>query len=506
MLSARGVPALLGIIRPVITYFRKSYRGKIVLKEKQQALGGPCYPLILDCKTGSRRMRLLYKMTTSMSSEQKPTAGMVLPMLEKLSALQPHWMNPAERSMSLLNLVLQNDMRKLGDIYDTLVDRFKSTWYPGQQICIDEASEEANQRAASGGASEEANQRAASGGASEEANQRAASGGASEEANQRAASGGASDEANQRAASGGASEEANQRAASGGASDEANQRAASGGASEEAESIVSVSDEDPMESLPSLRRLWEDENSLDVEDAERYSEAFWYQDMTQEDWVATTSSTGSASASAGQAAIQIQQPASPLAAAQLFLHLSDAGMNACGTMRNRKGVPTPPDTTTIIAFKHIITGMIHRLLSVQEYKRIKEDEPQLYKKFQEEARQAPKTTIKDLDKRERQQHAQKQYKSLTETEDELDRAQSDVAQNQQLEKVTALPYLIHGRSERVTALPYLMANCRTLAKNMSGSGKKYLSVVHPRQHRQTTSPPKSMERPNYTYIALIAMA
>ncbi|KAI8517522.1 hypothetical protein Bbelb_035390 [Branchiostoma belcheri] len=117
------------------------------------------------------------------------------------------------------------------------------------------------------------------------------SAGAEPNGSRRAASGGASDEANQRAASGGASDEENQRAASGGASDEANQRAASGGASDEAESIVSVSDEDPMESLPSLRRLWEDENSLDVEDGERYSEAFWYQDMTQEDWVATTSST-----------------------------------------------------------------------------------------------------------------------------------------------------------------------------------------------------------------------
>ncbi|XP_078695029.1 E3 SUMO-protein ligase ZBED1-like [Branchiostoma floridae x Branchiostoma belcheri] len=134
MLSARGVPALLGIIRPVITYFRKSYMGKIVLKEKQEALGLPCNSLILDCKTRwnstylmvERFVRqypaivsatlddrikkkdefkklqkasdddmgkmetfmqvaeLLYKMTTAMSSEQKPTAGMVLPMLEKL--------------------------------------------------------------------------------------------------------------------------------------------------------------------------------------------------------------------------------------------------------------------------------------------------------------------------------------------------------------------------------------------------------------------------------------
>ncbi|KAI8522188.1 hypothetical protein Bbelb_019420 [Branchiostoma belcheri] len=48
----------------------------------------------------------------------------------------------------------------------------------------------------------------------------------------------------------------------------------------------------------------------------------------------------------------------------------------------------------------------------QENKRIKEEEPQLYKKFQQEGRQAPKTNIEYLDKRKRQQHAQKKYKNL----------------------------------------------------------------------------------------------
>ncbi|KAI8490629.1 hypothetical protein Bbelb_318970 [Branchiostoma belcheri] len=62
----------------------------------------------------------------------------------------------------------------------------------------------------------------------------------------------------------------------------------------------------------------------------------------------------------------------------------------------------------------------------QEYKRIKEEEPQLYKKFQQEARQAPKTTIEDLDERGRQQHAQKQYKSLAETNAKLTTPQENM--------------------------------------------------------------------------------
>ncbi|XP_066270739.1 LOW QUALITY PROTEIN: piggyBac transposable element-derived protein 4-like [Branchiostoma lanceolatum] len=31
-----------------------------------------------------------------------------------------------------------NPLHKLGTIYETLVEKFKTTWYPGQQICIDE--------------------------------------------------------------------------------------------------------------------------------------------------------------------------------------------------------------------------------------------------------------------------------------------------------------------------------------------------------------------------------
>ncbi|KAI8503755.1 hypothetical protein Bbelb_187260 [Branchiostoma belcheri] len=135
MLNVKGLQSLLGTIRPVITYFRKSYIAKLVLKEKQQALQVPCNSLVLDCKTRwnstffmiqrfmeqyaaiiaatldtrikqkpeFRKVQqletttvgkldaylkvagLLQKMTQVMSSEKKATAGMVLPMLQMLT-------------------------------------------------------------------------------------------------------------------------------------------------------------------------------------------------------------------------------------------------------------------------------------------------------------------------------------------------------------------------------------------------------------------------------------
>ncbi|XP_019619595.1 PREDICTED: uncharacterized protein LOC109466319 [Branchiostoma belcheri] len=134
MLNVKGLQSLLGTIRPVITYFRKSYFAKLVLKEKQHALQLPCNSLVLDCKTRwnstffmiqrfmeqcaaiiaatldtrikqkpeFRKVQqletttvgkldaslkvagLLQKMTQVMSSEKWATAGMVLPMLRML--------------------------------------------------------------------------------------------------------------------------------------------------------------------------------------------------------------------------------------------------------------------------------------------------------------------------------------------------------------------------------------------------------------------------------------
>ncbi|XP_078574851.1 E3 SUMO-protein ligase ZBED1-like [Branchiostoma floridae x Branchiostoma japonicum] len=134
LLEVKALTTLLSTIRPVITYFRKSYLGKLVLKEKQEGLNVPANSLLLDCKTRwnstylmierfiqqypavmaatmDERIRkkeqfkklqrvsdndfnkmetfvqvaaLLYKMTTAMSTEQRPTAGMVLPTMDKL--------------------------------------------------------------------------------------------------------------------------------------------------------------------------------------------------------------------------------------------------------------------------------------------------------------------------------------------------------------------------------------------------------------------------------------
>ncbi|XP_060798253.1 E3 SUMO-protein ligase ZBED1-like [Neoarius graeffei] len=135
--KAMNVPAvhsMLAIIRPPITYFRNSYLAKVVLKEKQEALGKPNHNLILDCKTRwnssylmverfveqypavvaasldekikkknsfkklqkctdnniekmehfLKVMKLPYIITVAMSSEKRPTSGQVLPMLHKL--------------------------------------------------------------------------------------------------------------------------------------------------------------------------------------------------------------------------------------------------------------------------------------------------------------------------------------------------------------------------------------------------------------------------------------
>ena len=130
------VKSLISTIRPVIKYFRSSYLGKIVLKEKQMRLSIPNHNLILDSPTRwnstydmvdrfieqypaivsstlDQRIRnnekfkklqrvedcsvrqlekirdalnLLYKLTVAMSSEKRPTASMTLPMIGKLKA------------------------------------------------------------------------------------------------------------------------------------------------------------------------------------------------------------------------------------------------------------------------------------------------------------------------------------------------------------------------------------------------------------------------------------
>ncbi|KAI4799931.1 hypothetical protein KUCAC02_016469 [Chaenocephalus aceratus] len=135
--KAMNVPTvgtMLAVIRPPIIFFRNSYVGKIVLKEKQKALDRPSHNLILDCKTrwnssymmverfveqypaivaasfaetlkkkdsfkklqrctdkDIERMehflevvKLPYMITVAMSSEKRPTSGQVLPMIDKL--------------------------------------------------------------------------------------------------------------------------------------------------------------------------------------------------------------------------------------------------------------------------------------------------------------------------------------------------------------------------------------------------------------------------------------
>ncbi|XP_078682098.1 E3 SUMO-protein ligase ZBED1-like [Branchiostoma floridae x Branchiostoma belcheri] len=128
------VVTMLSVIRPVVTYFRNSYLGKVVLQEKQKALNKPTHALILDCKTRWNSaymmverfveqypaivaaslddrvkkkdsfkklqrcsdqdidrmerflavLKLPYKMTVAMSSEKRATSGQVLPLLDKL--------------------------------------------------------------------------------------------------------------------------------------------------------------------------------------------------------------------------------------------------------------------------------------------------------------------------------------------------------------------------------------------------------------------------------------
>ncbi|XP_033957272.1 E3 SUMO-protein ligase ZBED1-like [Pseudochaenichthys georgianus] len=135
--KAMNVPTvgtMLAVIRPPIIFFRNSYVGKIVLKEKQKALDRPSHNLILDCKTRWNSsymmverfveqypaivaasfderlkkkdsfkklqrctekdiermehflevMKLPYMITVAMSSEKRPTSGQVLPMIDKL--------------------------------------------------------------------------------------------------------------------------------------------------------------------------------------------------------------------------------------------------------------------------------------------------------------------------------------------------------------------------------------------------------------------------------------
>ncbi|KAK5862872.1 hypothetical protein PBY51_018225 [Eleginops maclovinus] len=51
VMAVPSVSAMVGILRPSITYFRSSYMGKIVLKEKQTALNLSNHRLLLDCKS-----------------------------------------------------------------------------------------------------------------------------------------------------------------------------------------------------------------------------------------------------------------------------------------------------------------------------------------------------------------------------------------------------------------------------------------------------------------------
>ncbi|CAH1261476.1 ZBED1 [Branchiostoma lanceolatum] len=134
VMAIPAVQNMVGIMRPAITYFKNSYMGKIVFKEKQVALDRPRHSLLLDCKTrwnssyvmvsrfleqypavvastlddriktnhnfkklqrcqdeditrmeGFARVMLLpFQITEAMSAERRPTSGQVLPMLEKL--------------------------------------------------------------------------------------------------------------------------------------------------------------------------------------------------------------------------------------------------------------------------------------------------------------------------------------------------------------------------------------------------------------------------------------
>ncbi|CAH1244377.1 ZBED1 [Branchiostoma lanceolatum] len=161
LLEVKALSTLLSTIRPVITYFRKSYLAKLILKGKQVALGIPTNALILDCKTRwnstylmierfiqqypaiiaatvDDRIRkkdqfkklqrvddddfnkmetfvqvagLLYKMTTAMSTERRPTAGMVLPMMGKLRAHFEPTQDDSPFAKSLKTAV-QNDLKK----------------------------------------------------------------------------------------------------------------------------------------------------------------------------------------------------------------------------------------------------------------------------------------------------------------------------------------------------------------------------------------------------------
>ncbi|XP_019615941.1 PREDICTED: zinc finger BED domain-containing protein 4-like [Branchiostoma belcheri] len=134
VMAVESVSAMISMIRPAITYFRSSYMGKIVLKEKQTALHLPEHRLLLDCKTRwnstylmlerfqtqypaivaasmderlknkegfkklqkcdsdtvekiqtfLRVMKIPYLITVAMSAEKRPTCGQVLPMMDKL--------------------------------------------------------------------------------------------------------------------------------------------------------------------------------------------------------------------------------------------------------------------------------------------------------------------------------------------------------------------------------------------------------------------------------------
>ncbi|XP_078575681.1 E3 SUMO-protein ligase ZBED1-like [Branchiostoma floridae x Branchiostoma japonicum] len=134
VMNISSVQSMLGMMRPAITYFKNSYMGKIVFKEKQEALDRPRHSLLLDCKTrwnssyamvarfieqypaivaASMDDRIKtkdsfkklqrckdediakmeafatvmfkpFQITEAMSAERRPTSGQVLPMMDKL--------------------------------------------------------------------------------------------------------------------------------------------------------------------------------------------------------------------------------------------------------------------------------------------------------------------------------------------------------------------------------------------------------------------------------------
>ncbi|KAI8511850.1 hypothetical protein Bbelb_109500 [Branchiostoma belcheri] len=131
VMSISYVQSMVGMMRPTITYFKNSYMGKVVFKEKQVALNRPRHSLLLDCKTRwnssyamvsrfleqypavvaasmddriktkpnfkklqkldiakmegfARVMFKPFQITEAMSAERRPTSGQVLPMIEKL--------------------------------------------------------------------------------------------------------------------------------------------------------------------------------------------------------------------------------------------------------------------------------------------------------------------------------------------------------------------------------------------------------------------------------------